>query len=149
VFDDFLPGERFDVVISQEVLEHVPVEQQAKLLASCRDRLVTNGLLVLTTPNRWAIINRRRARGQSLEKLGDQPYENIVSVRELRAMAQPYFHIHRLYTVHDTGLCKGLHRFLYSGRLREAVPGWSNMAHLLNAKIYSILLGTPREPQSH
>lgn len=144
VFDDFLPGEQFDVVLSQEVLEHVAVEQQPELLARCRDRLKPDGLLVLTTPNRWAVMNRRRAKGQSLERLGDQPIENILSVRELRTMAKPYFHIRHLYTVRDTGRATGLHRLLYSGQLRRRVPGWIHLAHLLNAKIYSILIGAPR-----
>ena len=47
--DTLSPGERFDVIVFNDVLEHIP-DLQATLLA-CHDALNTGGLLVLNLPS--------------------------------------------------------------------------------------------------
>lgn len=49
-FPDALGGdERFDVIVFNDVIEHIPDIQSA--LAACRDRLNGNGILILNLPN--------------------------------------------------------------------------------------------------
>lgn len=144
VFDDVLSGEQFDAVVSQEVIEHLPTERQEEYIARCRSYLRANGCLVLTTPNKWALINMRRYLGLSLEHLGEQPVENPLTIRQLRRMAEKYFRITRLYTVYDPIAHSGLHRVLYSVKLRRFVPGWCYLPHLLNAKLRIVLIANKR-----
>lgn len=48
-------GERFDVVLSFQVLEHI--RDSAAFLRALRDRLAPSGVLVLTTPNRLRTVS--------------------------------------------------------------------------------------------
>jgi len=144
VFDDVLGGRTFDAVVSQEVIEHLPRERQAEYLKRCAALLDSSGILVLTTPNKWALVNMRRTLGRPLDHLGEQPVENPLTVSELRMLAEQHFRVIRLYTVFDPVAHCGLHRILYSLKLRRLIPGWKALPHLLNAKLHTVLVAQRR-----
>jgi SAM-dependent methyltransferase len=47
--DALCPGERFDVIVFNDVIEHIP--QVSSALSACAERLTDGGLLVLNLPN--------------------------------------------------------------------------------------------------
>jgi len=49
------PGTGYDVMILNDVLEHVDNPQS--MLQSCREKLKNNGLIYITTPNKFSVIN--------------------------------------------------------------------------------------------
>lgn len=51
--DDFAPGQRFDVILASEVLEHIP--DPGAFLRAIRARLPDDGLVLLTTPDADAV----------------------------------------------------------------------------------------------
>lgn len=73
----------FDVVISQEVIEHI--EEQITYIRECHRLLRENGCLILTTPNKY-YFDRRKGGNYSR-----QPIENIVTPRELKHLVSQYF----------------------------------------------------------
>jgi SAM-dependent methyltransferase len=89
-----LPAAGFDVVVSQEVLEHV--EDQPRYLDVAANALRPMGFLVLTTPNRW--VQERRSRAEH-EAWGLQPIENWVDRPGLRSLLEPRFRVLELKTI--------------------------------------------------
>ena len=84
-----VPPGPFDVVISQEVLEHA--DDQRGYLDTAYQVLRPGGYLILTTPN--AKVSLKRA------ELLIQPVEKHLSLRELRALlVQRDFSVVKLYT---------------------------------------------------
>ena len=92
---DFQTDVPNDVVISSEVIEHV--EDQAGYIAKCSQLLNTNGVLLLTTPNRKA---GRWFWKVSSHKTIAQPIENWVSPKDVRELLAPCFREDYLAT-HD------------------------------------------------
>lgn len=86
---DFEEGS-FDIVISEEVIEHV--NDQPEYLRRASKYLKKGGCLILTTPNK-AIMDKYRP-GWS-----NQPIENLLNENELRALLFPYFKIRELSTI--------------------------------------------------
>ena len=71
----------FDVVLTTEVIEHVPVPERERFVADLRALLVPDGCVILTTDRgelheRWA-----RRRGNT-----EQPEENWMTEREVREL---------------------------------------------------------------
>jgi len=86
----------FDIIISQEVIEHIAV--QSEYIDECSRLLRGNGFLILTTPNRY-YFDRRIGGNYS-----NQPIENIVTARELKKKLKRKFKILKLYTIiHPSG----------------------------------------------
>ena len=75
----------YDVVISQEVIEHI--EDQEDYVNVCSKVLKKNGYLILTTPNKKAF---NHIKGGSWSK---QPIENILLPRELKSLILKEFKI--------------------------------------------------------
>lgn len=134
----------FDIVVSQEVLEHIELDEQLDYLKRCRENLNESGRLILTTPNRKAVKAIRRGKGLSLDKLGDQPIENILSRRELKQLVSNDFEIIFLKTVVRPKTLSGMYRFLNSGRLASMIPGWRSLATRLNANKHLVLFASRR-----
>jgi SAM-dependent methyltransferase len=72
-------AEAFDVVISSEVIEHVPVEGRDAFVADLRALLRADGSLILTTDR--GELSRRWARRPEVT---EQPEENWMTEREVR-----------------------------------------------------------------
>ncbi|MDX2089254.1 MAG: class I SAM-dependent methyltransferase [Kofleriaceae bacterium] len=83
-----VPEGQFDVVVSQEVLEHV--EDQAAYIDIARRLLVTGGHLILTTPNRTTFDTLPP---EMLEIWARQPIEIWLTGPELRALVKPRFRV--------------------------------------------------------
>ncbi|MCB0700223.1 MAG: class I SAM-dependent methyltransferase [Chitinophagaceae bacterium] len=92
----------FDVIVCQEVLEHV--EEQQKLVDECNRILKKGGYLILTTPNKF-YFDRRDGGNYS-----NQPIENIIDKTQLLELIQPAFAILSyttlIYAKGDKGIYK-------------------------------------------
>ena len=93
---------KFNVIICQEVLEHV--EQQEVLIKECARISGAGGYLILTTPNKY-YFDRREGGNYS-----QQPIENIIDRDTLRSLLSPYFEIQSfeslIYAKGDKGIYK-------------------------------------------
>jgi len=81
-------GKDYDIVVSQEVLEHA--NDQTGYLKSAHNALKPSGYLVLTTPN--ATVSLRKP------ELLVQPQEKHLTRQGLRAALVPHFEIVELYS---------------------------------------------------
>jgi SAM-dependent methyltransferase len=117
-----MPLERgaFDVVVSQEVIEHV--EDQARYLAIAADCLREGGHLVLTTPNR-RVVDRFSRRDR--EAWGVQPLEKLLDGKELRRLLDVRFEVVEQGTILPGVGSRGVLLLLNSRRLRRLLgPGF-------------------------
>lgn len=111
-----LPSRAFDLVVSQEVIEHV--EDQPGYLAVAARCLRPGGYLVLTTPNAW--VQARRSR-EELAAWGLQPVERWLTRASLRRLLAPRFRVETLST-EILGVGAGRSLALWnSRRLRRAL----------------------------
>ncbi|MEO8429587.1 MAG: class I SAM-dependent methyltransferase [Verrucomicrobiota bacterium] len=110
---DYSPGE-FDVVVSQEVIEHV--EDQVGYLRIAHDLLRNGGYLILTTPNARVASAMEEDVQTSIR---EQPIEKWLTVETLKSMLLQQFELLRITTIVPTSGNKGLHRWLSSLRLRR------------------------------
>ena len=107
-------GPRFDIVVSQEVIEHVP--DQRRYVEVAYDLLRPFGFLILTTPNPRVLAAIPQ---QDREPWIPQPIENWLSRRELIALLGERF---RILTVSSRVLgigSLGIHRIVNSEKLRR------------------------------
>jgi ubiquinone/menaquinone biosynthesis C-methylase UbiE len=96
----------FDIIISQEVIEHI--ETQTTYIDECKRLLSKNGILILTTPNKF-YFDRRIGGNYS-----DQPIENILYPKELKKLLSKDFEILKFYSfLHPKG-DKGIYRLINS-----------------------------------
>jgi 2-polyprenyl-3-methyl-5-hydroxy-6-metoxy-1,4-benzoquinol methylase len=103
-------GSLFDVVVSQEVIEHV--NDQAGYLEIAYELLEERGWLILTTPNARTVRAMRNPRAWS-----NQPIENILTLGALRDLISRRFQIVDITTiVTDVGET-GLYRVLNSQKI--------------------------------
>lgn len=82
------PEAKFDIVVSQEVIEHL--EDQQAYVDLARRLLVPGGHLILTTPNRTTFESFPPDRAATWSR---QPIENWLTRSELAALVQPKFRI--------------------------------------------------------
>ncbi len=88
-FDVELPRDSFDVVVSQEVIEHLETDDQHRYLGLIFETLRPGGMLLLTTPNQpvMALVNEAFSR-ESGKPWSDQPIENCLTQQQLQAMVR-------------------------------------------------------------
>ncbi|MBI2594650.1 MAG: class I SAM-dependent methyltransferase, partial [Candidatus Colwellbacteria bacterium] len=84
------PEGTYDVVVSSEVIEHLPREHQAGHIKSIAGTLSPAGLLILTTPNKPRLESLYR---QLKDTSNMQPIENWLNKEKLTEMTEPYFSI--------------------------------------------------------
>lgn len=108
------PRQAFDIVVSQEVLEHMG--NQPAYLEIAHGLLREGGYLVLTTPN--ASTMAAMDAGQR-ENWSRQPIESLVTIEELRSLVSRCFRIERLTTIIPNYGVGGSYRIANSGRLRR------------------------------
>lgn len=116
ILDWDYPKAAFDIVISQEVIEHM--ENQKAYLDVAHGLLREGGYLILTTPN--ARTFRAMPERQQLSWT-NQPLEKCLTIPELREILRPRFKIKRLKTVILGHGVSGMYRYVNSARLRAAL----------------------------
>jgi 2-polyprenyl-3-methyl-5-hydroxy-6-metoxy-1,4-benzoquinol methylase len=123
VFEMDLPPQHFDVVVSQEVIAHVP-DQDGYLQIAARV-LKPGGYLIVTTPNRF--VHQRMS-------WAPQPpghIEKWLSRQALRRLLRPRFRVLRTTTAVSLGH-RGILRLVNSAKLNR-VLGWLLTAQRLEA----------------
>lgn len=108
--------ETFDVVVSQEVIEHV-IDQRGYLDLAARF-LKPGGYLLLTTPNAWNLAHWTR---ESLEEWGLQPIEQWLTRKQLRGLLAAHFTIIHLRTMSIGNGTRGVFRLINSRKLLNAL----------------------------
>jgi 2-polyprenyl-3-methyl-5-hydroxy-6-metoxy-1,4-benzoquinol methylase len=81
----------YDVIVTSEVIEHIPLESRDRFIKILWEHLKINGWLVLTTPNKSV----------SDKLIKDQPVENHFYHNDLRELLSPYFNIENFSTVQN------------------------------------------------
>lgn len=139
------PKEAFDVVVSQEVLEHVP--DQSRYLSVAHGLLKKGGHIILTTPNaRTMLATPEDVR----RRWTDQPIENWVTRPQLRALMLPHFEDVRITSMILTLGTRGLYRLVNSHKLRHLLArsgmlaAWNSAACRLSFGLH--LLASGRKP---
>lgn len=94
LFEIKIPDSSFDIVVSQEVVEHV--EDQKAYLAIAANSLKDKGYLILTTPNARNFSHWSK---DALSQWNLQPIENWHTSRELVALLKPEFHVLNVSTI--------------------------------------------------
>lgn len=82
---------KYDVVVSSEVIEHLTEDNQKRYVKKIRDILVNNGYLILTTPN--AAIAEKLVKYDIVKQEDLQPIENWLGNKEMCQLINQYFEI--------------------------------------------------------
>lgn len=110
------PRGEFDVVVSQEVIEHI--EEQMRYLETCRMLLRPGGHLILTTPNARTFDAMP---AEQREAWGIQPIEKWLTISEMRALLSPGFDAVRLTTIIPKYGERGVYRIWGSKSLKNVL----------------------------
>ena len=108
------PKGQFDIVISQEVIEHV--ENQAAHLDIAAELLRSGGYLILTTPNARTFYAMPR---ETRESWSNQPIENWLTKKELSELLERSFCQVKVSTIIPGYGRRGTYRFVNSYRLKN------------------------------
>lgn len=109
---------RFDVVVSQETLEHINESKQAVYLEIASRLLRPGGYLILTTPNRRT-MEAFRDGGRSWS---NQPVENWLYAHDLKQLLrQGGFEIAQFKSFAFGYGCRGLYRLINSYKLNNVI----------------------------
>ena len=106
----------YDLVVSQEVLEHV--DDQPRYLEIAHDLLKPGGYLILTTPNRRTMMAMSP---EARTEWTHQPIENWLTKDELRQLLSKKFRLVRSSTFVMGMGTQGSYRLMNSERLRKAL----------------------------
>jgi 2-polyprenyl-3-methyl-5-hydroxy-6-metoxy-1,4-benzoquinol methylase len=112
LYDARMQDEKFDVVVSQEVIEHVP--DQPRYLEIIAQLLRPGGYLILTTPN---ARNFSHWESEDLENWGLQPIEHWLTTKQLRHLVEPNFSVVNVHTIIPGFAKRGIFRILNSAKL--------------------------------
>jgi SAM-dependent methyltransferase len=112
VLEMALPEESFDVVVSQEVIAHVP--DQSGYLECAARMLRPRGYLILTTPNRF--VHERTC----WKPIPQGHIEQWLSRKALKRLLRPRFRVLRTTTAVPIGH-RGILRLLNSTKLNSAL----------------------------
>jgi len=80
--------EKYDVILMQEILEHIPAETVKKIIAEAHELLTDRGFIVASSPN------PRKEEGQ--EFVWPENHVQEFSLDEMKEMLEPYFEIERV-----------------------------------------------------
>jgi 2-polyprenyl-3-methyl-5-hydroxy-6-metoxy-1,4-benzoquinol methylase len=132
VFNWDYPAGTFDVVVSQEVLEHV--EDQSRYIDIAHDLLRAGGYLILTTPNARSMLAMPE---KQRNEWTNQPLENWVTTSELRALLRRKFTIAQMTTITFGMGSSGSYRLMNSAKVESALRqiGLSKVHNWLRAKL--------------
>jgi len=125
-FDEIgqLAGEQYTHIFFLESIEHIAKEQGLQLLKNAKPLLATNGVFVLTTPNRksaWPLIEKMLDFFRLTPTLANEQHEHLYSMSELTALAQEAgFSVKKAFTMNGiapwvsflgTGVTNAIHRW--------------------------------------
>ncbi len=118
LFEHRFEDEQFDLVVSQEVIEHVT--NQNAFLSLVWRYLKPGGYFVMTTPNKTENLNR----GYTIEEMRQmgwlQPVENWLTTDDVKAMTQGKFEIQKLTTLaYHRGWRNRIENLLFGKRLSK------------------------------
>ena len=132
IFNWDYPAGAFDVVVSQEVLEHV--EDQSRYIDIAHGLLAPKGYLILTTPNAKSMLAMPE---KERKEWTNQPLENWVTTRELSALLRRRFTILRMTTITFGMGSRGSYRLMNSAKLESNLRriGLSKFHNRLRAKL--------------
>ena len=108
----------FDVVVSQEVIEHV--DDQTRYLEMVSDLLTDKGRLILTMPNAKTMMAMPEA---DRNAWSNQPIENWLTVPELRKLLEKRFDVMSMKTITFGMGSLGSHRLMNSAKLSKLLAG--------------------------
>lgn len=114
IFEWEFPRSAFDVVVSQEVIEHVA--DQADYLRIAWEALRPGGYLILTTPNKATLLAMP---DEQMKTWSTQPIENWLSIRDLKRLVAQRFRISHIQTVIPGLGHRGLRRLFNSTRIEN------------------------------
>ena len=128
----WIPPERgvFDIVVSQEVIEHLEDQKGHIRLAS--ELLKSHGYLILTTPNARTFGAMPDEQRQAWLR---QPIENIVTIKQLTYLLKDHFDIIQLRTIIPLYGQKGIYRVFSSVRLRSILRKANLGQYLFSLKL--------------
>lgn len=94
VVSDKIEG-TYEIIVSSEVVEHLPLEHQKTYFEKTSELLSENGYLILTTPNKPTVEKSLR----TINQLQLQPVENWLDKESLLSLLSAYFEIEFAGTV--------------------------------------------------
>lgn len=136
IFEVGLQRSSFDVIVLQEVIEHV--DDQAGLVSRCHDFLKDGGHLILTTPNK-KIVHKSGAFAKAERTQTLQPIENLLTVAEARHLVAKHFIVNRCHTVLPAGHT-GMLRLLNSVRLTR-FAAWRAFRNSFPVGLHTVIVG--------
>lgn len=116
IFNWDYPSEAFDIVVSQEVIEHLG-DQRGYIQISAQ-LLRSNGYLILTTPNKRTMMAMSDEQRANWSK---QPIENWLTLNELQSLIALEFDILSIRTVIPGVGYKGVYRLFNSTRVENFI----------------------------
>lgn len=115
VLDYDFKSSKYDVVLSQEVIEHI--EDQEKYVDVCHEVLKEGGFLILTTPNK-----RVMDRLTNSKEWSNQPIENVLTPAQLLNLLRGRFKIVKyesiIFNIGDKGYYKLINSRILIGTTR-------------------------------
>ena len=139
-FDVPLQNHSYDIVVMQEVIEHV--DDQLGLIERCGELLADSGHLVLTTPNK-TIVEMSGVQEKARQEGKLQPIENLLTIRQTRHLIGRVFDIVRCRTIIPTG-SRGVLRLVNSSRLGQ-IPVWRSLRGRLPIGLHTVIVGRLRD----
>ncbi len=139
------PEEAFDVVVSQEVLEHV--EDQPRYLSIANGLLRPGGRLILTTPNADTMLAMPEAERRAWS---NQPIENWVARSQLRSMLCSLFKDVRVTSIISGYGSLGMYRLVNSYKVNLVAQkfglsaAWRQAACALGFGLHLVGVGRKR-----
>jgi len=126
IFKMSLPTEHFDVVVSQEVIAHVP--DQVAYIERAADVLKPGGHLIITTPNKFVIDRADVFPPQPPEHL-----EKWLTIRRLKNLLRPRFQVLRSTSILPMGN-RGILRLTNSTKLNTVLSLFISSRHIEKLK---------------
>ena len=90
IFESMIPESSYNLIVTTEVIEHIPRDKQEMFLGLIFDSLADNGYAIITTPN--------EVTAKKYDIVGNQPIENWYSSKSLLESLNKFFNNIGLYS---------------------------------------------------
>ena len=108
----------YDIVVSQEVIEHI--EDQSGFVNLAADSVKMGGHFIFTTPNAWTQAHRTQ---EEHEKFGLQPIEKWIDRKGIKELLSLRFQVLEIRSIIDGFGSVGIFRIVNSCKLRKVLKG--------------------------